>query len=204
MAWRDFFAGFSRLRPGGGGVWGGWIGLVAGAMIAWHACAVAPTPESVPDADSLLFGLERCRMDAECSSGVCSIGMCLGFLTVSTEVQRARIGTRLAISDPAVREGLVEALAVVLEDDATSRVVHARAADALAYLGGGRARDLLRPRVADPSEIVRFYAARSLHRLGQPEGTLALEKFRHHRAEGVRMLAVMALQGALGQGDSRK
>lgn len=103
-----------------------------------------------------------------------------------------------------VREGLVDALAAVLDDDATSRVVHARAADALGYLGGPRARDLLLPRLGDPSEIVRFYAARSLHRLGHPEGTPVLEAFRDHRAEGVRMLAGMALEGAAGQGDNRK
>jgi hypothetical protein len=159
---------------------------------------------AAPDVDGLLFGLDRCRADVDCPSGTCSVGMCVGYLTVSTELARERIAPRLAGASGALREGLVDAARTVLEDPATSATVRGRAADALGVLGGSLATAALRNAVADPSEPVRFFAARALHRQGDAGGTRALREFAAHRAEAIRALAAGALEPAALQGDIRK
>lgn len=193
-----------------------WIGprggVLAAALIlaAVAGCAgrTGPLPAAAaPDVDGLLFGLDRCRADVDCPSGTCSVGMCVGYLTVSTELARERIAPRLAGASGALRAGLVDAALAVLEDPATSATVRGRAADALGVLGGSKALAALRGAVVDPSEPVRFFAARALHRQGDPAGTAVLREFAGHRAEAVRALASGAADPAdpAGpQGDSRK
>ena len=44
------------------------------------------------DVDSLLFGLEKCRKIRIYQTNMYSIGMCLGFLTVSSDLRHAEIG----------------------------------------------------------------------------------------------------------------
>lgn len=175
---------------------------VAGCVPDAHRPAAAPPP----DVDGLLFGMARCRVSEECSTGVCSMGMCVGFLMVSTDLERARIGGVLSGTGAPLRNDLIEALAGVVGEFETSGVVRARAADALGYLGGDRALRVLSARLDDPIAPVRFFAARSLHRMGDPDGTRVLETFRDHPAEAVRALVAAALdpRTAAGQGDSRK
>ncbi len=187
------------------------VALIVFSMAGCQSGAVRSAPVAPLDVDGLLFGLERCRSPNECPSGVCSAGMCVGFLTVSTELARMQVGEVMAGVHEPLRSGLVEALQSVLEDPGTSGVVRGRAADALRYLGGERALTLLTKHLSDPSQSVRFFTARALHLAGDPGGTRVLEGFKGHPAEAVRILAMMALDGQVGggsngpgQGDSRK
>ena len=153
------------------------------------------------DVDSLLFGLEKCQENSDCQTNMCSMGMCLGFLTVSSDLQRAEIGAVFGKAAPRVRERLIDALAVVLEDGDTSSVIRARAADGLGYLGGDRVEQMLQPALVEHSEIIRFFAARSLHALGNSVGTETLLTFKDHESEAVRILTELALAD---HGENRK
>ncbi len=147
-------------------------------------------------AESLLFGGEACRADSECAAGRCSLGMCVGFLMNSVEAVRVAQHDRLgrAARGPGLRARMVEVLGQVLGDADGDPFLRARAAHALSALRAADARPLLGGRLGDPEEPVRFQAARSLHRLGDPRGTEALRAFLEHDSPAVRALARYALE----------
>jgi HEAT repeat protein len=155
--------------------------------IALFACAPSPVPSTV-DADSLVFGGSKCRSGADCPIGVCSIGMCMGYLTLGTPIQREAVADRLreAGRDPALGPGLAGTLSGILAEPEADAFLRARAAEALGLLGQAR---LLGAYLEDPDEPVRFAAARALHEAGDDRGTRMLEGFLTHEAPAVRELA---------------
>lgn len=178
--------------------------MVRGFLALW-CCAVVSAgcgpgdPNARRDgvtAESLLFGGEKCRADSECAAGRCSLGMCVGFLMNSVEAVRVAQHDRLrrAARDPGLRSRMVEVLGQVLGDADGDPFLRARAAHALSALPAADARPLLGDRLGDPEEPVRFQAARSLHRLGDPRGTEALRAFLGHDSPAVRALARHALE----------
>lgn len=146
-------------------------------------------------AESLLFGGEPCRADADCPVERCSLGMCVGFLMNAVEAVRIAQHERLrqAARDPILRTRLVAVLAQVLEDAQGDPFLRARAAHALSAVPAAEAAPILDRRLADPEEPVRLQAARSLHRLGDPRGTEGLRGFLAHGSAAVRALARYAL-----------
>ncbi len=146
-------------------------------------------------AESLLFGGEPCGADADCPGGRCSLGMCVGFLMNSVEAVRIAQHERLrqAARDPILRARLVAVLAQVIGDAQGDPFLRARAAHALSAIPAAEAAPVLDRRLADPEEPVRFQAARSLHRLGDPRGTERLRGFLEHGSAAVRALARYAL-----------
>jgi HEAT repeat protein len=124
------------------------------------------------------------------------MGMCIGYLAGSTERVRGRMAPGLvgAARDPAVSRELTDSLILVLQDAGSDPYHRARAADALRHVRCEDCPRSLAGVLEDPQEPVRFFAARSLHHLGDARGTRALEVFSQHSSEAVRALARMALE----------
>ncbi len=178
--------------------------MVRGSLVLW-CCGVlaAGCRPGDPDAgldgvtaESLLFGGEPCRADAECAAGHCSLGMCVGFLMNSVEAVRIAQHGRLrrAARDPDLRRRMGDALGQVLGDADGDPFLRARAAHALSAMPVAEAGPILGERLGDPEEPVRLQAARSLHCLGDPRGTAALRAFLEHESPAVRAMARYALE----------
>lgn len=165
-------------------------------LLLFAACEGSPGPvTAAADAEGLLFGGQSCRKDTECATGVCSLGMCAGYLMASHELARETMAPafKAAGADPVTSRALLEAAASVLSDPENDRFLRSRAADAIGLLGPAVAVPALAPFLEDQDEPVRFFAARALHRNGDPRGTAVLRAFLHHPAKAVRALAADAL-----------
>lgn len=171
------------------------------ALAIGTGCGSTPEQADSPlssSAESLLFGGERCSSDRECSSGSCSYGICNGFLMVATDSYRGSMagGILKAAADPARLKEVTRLLSITLGDFESDPFLRARAADACGLLPVEQARPLLIGHLEDREAPVRFFAARSLHRLGQASGTRVLRSFQSHPSQAVRMLADLELDGS--------
>ncbi|NOZ00967.1 MAG: HEAT repeat domain-containing protein [Deltaproteobacteria bacterium] len=163
------------------------------ALTMWLACGRPDESAKTGslNAESVLFGGDRCSADEECASGSCSFGMCNGFLMSPTDAMRAEMApkVRRVARDPRHRDELVNMLAITLKDKETDPYLRGRAADACALLPSEIAIPMLVPYLEAAAVPVRFFAARSLHRLGDARGTKALRTFLEHPSQAVRMMA---------------
>lgn len=174
------------------------IGLVLTAGTLTHCRSdQGVAPNQIPSAEGLLFGGQRCTDNRDCGTRSCSYGMCNGFLMVPTDIHRSAMapGIRKAAENPSIRKEMVELLSLTLGDLASDPYLRGRAADACSLLPASLAVPLVTPHLEDPEAPVRFHAARSLHRLGDPRGTRALRAFLEHPSEAVSALARLELQG---------
>ena len=151
-----------------------------------------PTSRS---AGGVLIGGGRCQVATACESGVCSLGHCLGYLMASSDASREEIGPAVteAAKDSATADTMAQTAIEVLGDTVTDRFARARAADLYRWLPAGKGVAELPRFLDDPDEAVRFFVARSLHRLGDARGTPVVRGFESHRSEAVRELARLAL-----------
>jgi HEAT repeat protein len=143
----------------------------------------------------------------DCSSRLCSVGLCLGYLAASTEEARETVAPALRAVAASAPPGAVEALLDgVLADRSSDSYVRGRAADAFRHLPAEAAVRVLPSFLADVDEPVRFFAARALAAAGDPRGREALAAWRDHPAEAVRILAARATGGPVpgDQGVNRK
>jgi HEAT repeat protein len=165
------------------------------AACAGQAAAPARAPD---DPEGFLFGGERCKAAADCATGTCSLGICLGFLTTSTDLGRDRAGAALArgARDAALADGLDREAGEVLGARDADRFVRSRAADAYRFLPPALGLARLPAFLDDPEDPVAFFVARALHALGDARGTERLRTFLDHPSEAVRALAREALGGA--------
>ncbi|HOU52413.1 MAG TPA: HEAT repeat domain-containing protein [Myxococcota bacterium] len=159
----------------------------------------APGAATVED---LVWGGTDCRRAADCPSGVCTAGACVGYLGAATEEARAIIGLALAAAVARGQgEEVRQALAEVLSSTGSDEFLRGRAADAFRWLPPGLGGDTLAGLAEDPSEPVRFFAARARHARGDPEARELLRSFLRHPSEAVRMLATRALATGTEPGD---
>jgi len=170
------------------------------AVLAGLVLAGCPAPAEVSHppvgAESLLYGVQRCRRGAECATGLCSLGTCQGYLTSTTEISRDAVAGPLreaAAGDPDLAREIVGILSDVLAETDSDAFIRARAADAFQHLPPGWGRAALPKYLADSDDPVRFFAARALHVLGDPSGDPVLRSFLDHRSADVRQLAREAL-----------
>jgi hypothetical protein len=194
--------GGGSARPGRGAL--PVTGLLAMLLCLCAAGAGCATPGSgggprkaADDPEAVLWGGGRCREAADCASGLCTAGMCQGYLAASTEEARDAVAPALrsAGAGPDL-PALSRALEGVLGDPDSDDFVRSRAADAFRHLPPAEALRVLPGRLSDPAEPVRFFAARALAAAGDPDGRAALEPFRNHSSEAVRILAATALAPA--------
>lgn len=170
-------------------------GFVSAAATCLVACAGTPADgRPTADTETVLWGGGRCQAGADCPSGLCSIGLCLGYLAASTEEARDTVAP--AIRELAAHQGgdvLERLLAESLEERSSDAFVRGRAADAFRHLPVAAALRVLPRYLDDPDEPVRFFAARAL--ASDPRGREVLSRFLDHPAEAVRILAQRTLDG---------
>jgi hypothetical protein len=174
--------------------------LLPAAFLAAVSCRGSPgEPATATDpvvvSESVLFGGGHCRTDRDCGSGVCSVGLCFGYLMASIDATRDAMAPRMraAVADPATRAAMLASLLNPLGDTAADAYLRSRAADALKFFPAETAAPILAGLLGDGDEPVRFFAARALHVLGDRRGAEALEPFRTHASDAVRQLAETAL-----------
>lgn len=171
--------------------------LALGVTAACRGQSEAPPPpvDPVVASESVLFGGGHCRTDRDCGSGVCSVGLCFGYLMASVDATRDAMAPRMrsAVADPATRAAMLASLLNPLQDPAADAFLRSRAADALKFFPAASAVPILAGILDDGDEPVRFFAARALHCLGDPRGAEALSPFRTHASDAVRQLADTAL-----------
>lgn len=173
-----------------------WIGLSL-ALSGVSACDRPEAPQGAQaTAESLVYGVQRCRTGTECPTGTCSFGTCQGYLTASSEVARDALAGpfRSAVAaSPVLALEVAATLTETVSSTGSDPYIRGRAADAFRLLAPEFGRAVLPQFLEDPDEPVRFFAARALTRLGDPAGEPVLRAFLDHRSPSVRELAREAL-----------
>jgi len=103
---------------------------------------------------------------------------------------------REAARDRDTLDGLVRALSFTLADVESDPFLRSRAADAASALPRRYVAPMVADYLDDDMQSVRFFTARTLHRMGDQRGTDALKDFLEHRSESVRDMAARALDSA--------
>ncbi|MBP7125912.1 HEAT repeat domain-containing protein [Myxococcota bacterium] len=169
-------------------------------LMLWIACGgTRGTPSASATVEDLVWGGTDCRKGGECASGVCTGGTCVGYLGASTEEVREAIGPLLsAAAARGQGEEVRQALEEVLSGAGSDEFIRARAADAFRWLPPATGPGMLEGLEGDPSEPVRFFAARARHVRGDPAAGRILREFLRHPSEAVRLLAGRALETRKG------
>lgn len=146
--------------------------------------------------EEILFGGGRCDFESECISGMCSNGICLGYLMVGSvggrEVMMDKI--RGYLTKWAEQEEAKIIMSGLIQDETLDPYLRARALEILECFPKETAVPILLSILSNQHELIRFSSARILHRLGDLRGTETMKRFLDHPSDGVRSLASITLQ----------